>query len=214
VTFEEATRKAALAAREAVNRTLRQHRQRRVWDEDDLTGVLVGQLDAALSNLKTGGLTWDAAILRHRGGKAAQERRVGADLLIHVAMKTPQQSYSKGVLVQAKRIGRDELLSRREHGELVHQCERMLAITASAFVFDYTRHLMRCGAATRISGSPRRDLYRICGWTSYRFFLELFRCPIGDPRITSALVDELPAGWGLEIRAKGQLTEKERAVLE
>jgi hypothetical protein len=65
VTFEEATRKAALAARDAVNRAMRQYRQRRVWDEDDLTGVLVGQLDAALSNLKTGGLTWDAAMLRH-----------------------------------------------------------------------------------------------------------------------------------------------------
>jgi hypothetical protein len=123
-------------------------------------------------------------------------------------------SYSKGVLVQAKRVGRDEMLGKREYAELIDQCDRMLAITPSAFVFDYTKYSMRCGAATRISGSSSRDLHRTCGWTSYRFFLELFRCPIGDPRITSALVDELPASWGLEISAKGQLTEKERAIFE
>ena len=185
------------------------YKRRRVWDEDDLTGVLVGQLDATLSDLKTGGLTWDATILRHRAGKAAEEKRVGADLLIHVALNTPTQKYSKGVLVQAKRVERHELLTKREHEELVDQCDRMLTITPAAFVFDYTKSSMRCGAATRVGGSSRRDLYRMCGWTSYRFFLELFRCPIGDPRITSALVDELPASWGLEIKAEGKLTEKE-----
>jgi hypothetical protein len=84
----------------------------------------------------------------------------------------------------------------------------MLEITAAYFVFDYTRSGIRCGAATRVGGSSRLDLHGVCGRTPYRFFLELFRCPIGDPRIMSALLDELPVPWGLKIIATGNLTEK------
>jgi hypothetical protein len=35
-----------------------------------------------------------------------------------------------------------------------------------------------------------------------------FRSPIGDQRITSAIVDDLPTAWGLEIRAEGSLDEE------
>jgi hypothetical protein len=121
-------------------------------------------------------------------------------------MDTPTQTYSKGVLIQAKRVEPNEYMSQRDFNELAHQCDRMLEITAASLVFDYTRTELRCGAATRVAGSARRDLYGICRWTSYRFFLELFRCPIGDPRITSASVDELAVLWGLKITATGELT--------
>jgi len=51
--------------------------------EDDLTGILVGRLDAALEG-RIGGLKWNCTILRHRKGSAAEEKRagvIGADLL-------------------------------------------------------------------------------------------------------------------------------------
>jgi hypothetical protein len=148
----------------------------------------------------------DSAILTHR--RSGEEGRYGADLLIHVSMNTPTQTYSKGVLVQAKRVEPDEYMTQREFDELIKQCGKMLRITAASFVFDYSTIGLRCGAATRIGGSSRLDLYGICQWTSYRFFLELFRCPIGDPRITSASVDDLAVPWGLKIRATGELTEE------
>src|SRR4051794_41156355 len=116
----------------------------------------------------------------------------------------PQNAkYSKGVLVQAKRVEPETAMDNTQHHELIEQCDKMLAVTASAFVFDYARGSMRCAAASRIAGTTNRVLYGECNWTSYRFFLELFRCPIGDPRLTSALVRELPVPTALMIKATG-----------
>jgi len=207
VTFEEATREAALVAQGAVRDVMGKYKSGRVKHEDDLTGVLVGALDSALSGM-IGVLEWDSSILTHRKGKGGEEGKYGADLLIHVKFDTPSQKYSKGVLIQAKRIEADEKMSRSEHTDLTEQCRKMLAVTPAAFIFDYAHRGMRCGPATRIAGTTRRDLYSICGWTSYRFFLELFRCPIGDQRITSASVDELRVPIGLEVTASGDLSEE------
>jgi hypothetical protein len=207
VTFDEATREAAIAARDAVTKATERVRLGRRIDEDDLTGILVGRLDAALEG-EIGGLKWDCTILRHRGGKAAEEKTYGADLLIHVEMDTPTQTYSKGVLVQTKKVGPDRNMTVQERNALVTQCHKMLATTPAAFVIDYGNGIVRCGSASRIAGATSHDLYGLCGWTSYRFFLELFRSPVGDPRITSALVEELPTEWGLAIRASGDLSEE------
>jgi hypothetical protein len=177
-----------------------------VTDEDDLTGVLVGRLDSRLDG-HIGGLTWNTTIVRHRSGRAAEERRTGADLVIHVSLDTSTERYSKGVLVQAKRVEPNDQMNQAEHNELRRQCRDMLKITPAAFVFDYVKGWMRTGSATRIAGSRRLDLYHICAWTSYRFFLELFRCPIGDPKITSARVDDLPVPYALKISATGDLSD-------
>lgn len=195
---------AAHRTNDAARRVMEKYSDGGVTDEDDITGVLVGAMDEAMKG-QIGGLTWDTTVVRHRRGKAAQERKVGADIIIHVAIDTPAQNYSKGVLVQAKRLQPDEKLNAAQLLELQDQCRRMLKITPAAFVFDYIKGSMRCGAATRIAGSSRRDLYSLCTWTSYRFFLELFRCPIGDPRITSARFERLPVPWKVKMRARGDL---------
>jgi hypothetical protein len=110
-------------------------------------------------------------------------------------------THRRGKGGEEKKYGGDLLIH-------VQQCDRMLDVTAAAFVFDYARGGMRCGPATRIAGTGRRDLYSVCGWTSYRFFLELFRCPVGDPRITSAAVDELPVRFGLNVTAVGEFSDE------
>jgi hypothetical protein len=205
VTFEEATREAALAAGNAATKATERVRLGRAVDEDDLTGILVGRLDAALEG-QIGGLKWDCTILRHRSGKAAEEKTYGADLLIHVEMNTPTQTYSKGVLLQTKKFGPDRKMTVQERNALLAQCHKMLKTTPAAFVIDYGNGSARCGSASRIAGATSFNLYSLCGWTPYRFFLELFRSPVGDPRITSALVHDLPAEWGLKIRASGELS--------
>ena len=68
-------------------------------------------------------------------------------------------------------------------------------------VFAYASDHMRVGSAGRIRGSSSRDVYSLCSWTSYRFFWELFRCPVGDHRITSAKFDELPVDYVLSLTA-------------
>jgi hypothetical protein len=207
MTFEEATREAARAAHGAVTKAMEDVRLGHEVDEDDLTGILVGRIGSALDG-EIGGLKWKCSILRHRRGKAAEEKKYGADMLMHVTMDTPTQKYSKGVLVQSKKVGPDRGMYPSEKSELTEQCRKMLAVTPAAFVFDYGKGYMRCGPASRIVGATSHDLYKICGWTSYRFFLEYFRSPIGDPRITSSFVKDLPPPWELKITAEGSLDEE------
>jgi hypothetical protein len=173
-----------------------------VTDEPEITGVLIGQLDAQLEG-QIGGLHWSTKILRHGGGVAAEEKKIGPDLLIHISFQASQLRYSKGVLIQAKRVEPYQELTPAKHAELVKQCKKMLRVTPAAFVFDYSTRDVRCGSATAIAGSADRHLYAECPWTSYRFFLELFRCPVGDPNITSARVERLPVPNVVTMRVTG-----------
>jgi hypothetical protein len=204
MTFEQAMREAAIAAEEATYAAMREYHEGGVGDEPEITGVLMGELNAALRG-NIGGLNWAATIVRNGSGAAAEEKRTGADLLIHVSLDTPTDSYSKGVLIQAKRAEPDEPISTSDLDRLQQQCNKMLSHTASAFVFTYARGSMRCGSATRFVGSSDRQIYRRCTWTSYRFFLELFRCPIGDPQISSRKVDDLPVPNIIYLKADGEL---------
>jgi hypothetical protein len=198
--FDEAMREAALRADEAVNDAMSKYAIDDVTDEPEITGVLIGQLDARFDHGQIGGLSWRSKIVRNGKGVAAEEKRVGADLLIHVQVTTPTQSYSKGVLIQAKRAERDEAIA--DLPRLQGQCLTMLSHTAAAFVFVYAKGYMRCGSATRFSGTSDARINRQATWRSYRFFLELFRCPIGDPNITSSRVSDLPVPKIIRISAE------------
>ena len=204
MTFEDAMREAALHADAAVHAAMGEYLKGGVEDEPEITGILIGELNAALRG-QIGGLHWTSTIVRNGSGTAAEEKLTGADLLIHVSLATPTDRYSKGVLVQAKRAEPTEAIKAAEVSRLKEQCDVMLQHTSSAFVFTYARGSMRCGSATRFSGSDERQIYRKCTWTSYRFFLELFRCPIGDPSITSRRVKDLPVPKIIHLAAEGQL---------
>lgn len=209
--FDDAMRLAAHTAERAVSRAMAKYRAGLVTDEDDLTGVLIGNLDSEFSSgrlTEIGGLKWSSSILRHRKGIAAEEKRIGADMIIHVKVDTPIQTYSKAVLVQAKRHEPGDQMNQKEQKELLQQCKKMLDVTPAAFVFDYSTEKMRCASATKIAGSANKDLYAACNWTSYRFFLELFRCPIGDPRITSAKAAELQVPVVLNIKGVGEINQE------
>lgn len=196
--LEQDLEKAACAADSAVKAVMKKYSKNLVTDEDDITGALIGQLDAAFDD-KIGGITWSSSILRHRKGIAAQEKMAGADMLFHVSITTPELTYSKGVLIQSKRINKDIAMTQRGHEELLGQCDKMLDITSASFVFNYTKSGMRCASANKISGSSSRVLNDSCDLTSYRFFLDLFKCTIGDRNITSALYDDLKIPRGIAI---------------
>lgn len=197
--LEEAFRQAAHAADRAVSAAMEKYAYGHVTDEDDITGVLIGRLDAAFDE-NIGGINWTSSVLRHRKGVAAQEKRVGADMLIHVSIKTPQLTYSKGVLIQSKKVDDGVEMTVGSHKELLSQCDKMLNITPDSFVFNYTKSGMRCASANRIAGTSSRILNDSCNLTSYRFFLELFRCTTGDRRITSAKFDDLQIPQGIAIK--------------
>lgn len=170
-------------AAKAVHETMAGYSGGNYEDEDDMTGVLVGALSAHIG-MQGGPIRWNAKVMRHRRGVAAEESVSGADLLIHISLSTPELKYSKGVLVQAKRTEPDLPMTNGEHKRLLDQCDKMLAITPDAFVFNFSKRKMRCGSALRVKGSST-DLVAACPLTPYRFFLEFFRCTTGDQRITS-----------------------------
>lgn len=214
MTFDEVTKLAADAAEEAVAIAIRHFQYKYSYDEDDVTGVLVGSLQTRFHLANFGGVTFNASILRHQKGAAAEERRIGADMLFHFSMDTPTQTLSKGVLIQAKKIEPDDYWSNRKRTDLIDQCNKMLEVTPSAFVFNYNKKGIRCGAAARVAGARGiQGLNSLCGWTSRRFFLEFFRCPIGDTRISSAAVSLLPVPFILTFVAEGELSLKEGSSL-
>src|SRR5581483_9917524 len=108
--YEDDMRAAARAAVRGVNRAIKSLADGLVRREDDLSGVLKGNLDAELDG-RIGHLTWQCAIVDHGSGRAALEREFGADILIHVNFDTPTIRYSKGVVVQAKRKDPGTLMS-------------------------------------------------------------------------------------------------------
>lgn len=203
--FDYVMRDAAKIAEKAVARAMTKYKSGLVTDEDDITGVLIGYLDSAFDTT-IGGLKWSSSILRHRRGVAAEESSIGADILIHVALNTPSQSYSKGVLVQAKRIEPYTKMKTADFDALNLQCRKMQDLTASSFIFDYAKGSMRVGSASRITGSKDRELYKTCAWTPYRFFFELFRCPIGDSKLTSAKVVDLDVPNIISLSGKGKIS--------
>ncbi|MEQ8698619.1 MAG: hypothetical protein RLT05_18935 [Bauldia litoralis] len=175
-----------------------------VKHEDDLSGALVGAFRHGFQSLRTEGIIWNASVLTHR--RSGEEQTYGADLLLHVELDTPEQEYSKGVLVQSKRTPPDKNMPTAAHRDLKAQCEKMLGYSSDSFVFAYDPAGMRCGSAIRIAGAAGRNIYDQCSWTAYRFFLEFFRCPTGDRTITSARIEELQPRHALKLTGKGRFS--------
>ena len=99
MTFDEAMREAAVAADNAVASTMRKYSSGGIKDEPEITAYLISRLDEKFEG-NIGERIWNSSVVRNGSGSAAEETRIGADLLIHVSINTPTQSYSKGVLVQ------------------------------------------------------------------------------------------------------------------
>ena len=198
--FEDSIKEAAHRADVATREAMAAYGDETVDYEPVITGGLATSLRTAL-NGQIQDLTWSAHVLKSGTGSGREETRTGADLLIHVQFDTPRLKYSKGVLVQAKRVEPAAKMTRDQYKELVDQCNKMLDITAASFVFDYAKVGMRCAPAALVIDSDMRELYSQCAWTPYRFFLELFRSPIGDPKITSAKVRDLVVPDKLELKA-------------
>lgn len=210
MTFDKMVALAAGRANGAVREVIFNYNQGVYTDEPEITAGLITLLEHEFDGRTIGGLSWSSRVLRHYRGKADEEGTLGADVLLHVTLKTSAYSYSKGVLIQAKRK-RAEKLTTAEHVGLVSQCKRMLRITPAAFVFHYTKQGIFCGSATLVAGTTDKNLGRLCKWSSRRFFTELFRCPIGDPRVTIALAAVSPTAepppvlHAIELEGKGDL---------
>lgn len=198
--LDQEFRNLAHQAEFAVRETMADYNIGNFEDEDDITGALAGSLRAHLG-IQNGPISWNAKVMRHRRGVAAEEARTGADLLIHISLSTPQLRYSKGLLIQAKKNEPNEPMPKGEHKRLLEQCDKMLEITPAAFVFNYSKQGMRCGTALGVKGAGL-DLHAACNLTPYRFFYEFFRCTTGDRQIVSNNFHDLRIPHGVEITGR------------
>ena len=175
---------AAREAEEATWHSMQELRRNHACDEDDLTGELVGELNSALRR-NISGIQWSAKILRHRKGIAAEEKRYGADLLLHINYRDRSRSFSKGLLIQAKKCSRGERLTSTQLETFKKQCDKMLWHTPSSFVFCYSPNGLRVSSANKMESIADPAIFDNSEWTSFRFFYEFFRCPIGDREVTT-----------------------------
>ena len=205
--FRDATSNAAHKASAAVAAVMAGYAVGRYTDEDDISPALIERLQADLVG-KVGGLQWQGSIMRHRAGVANEEGRTGADMAIFFELNTPTHKFKKGLLIQAKRCEPDDCLAKGDWENLRAQCDKMLMVTSSSFVFNYARRGLRSAPASKISGCSNRNLHYECDWTAYRFFLEFFRSPIGDRRFKSSLARDLPIPNLLELSAAGEFYDE------
>jgi hypothetical protein len=161
VYYTEAIREAARRADTATWEAISAYQDDTLPYEENITDGLAVSLRNAL-NGQIEGLSWSSHVLRTARGRRAEESLTGADLVIHVSFSSPELTYSKGVLIQAKRAEPGKPMRDDHYSDLVAQCQKMLAITPASFVFDYAFTGMRCGAASAIVGSNNRFLYDPC----------------------------------------------------
>jgi hypothetical protein len=111
--------------------------------------------------------------------------------------------------VQAKRPKDPGPINSRDQADLKRQCNTMLSITPSAFVFCYMQGWMRCGSAnltielaSKITQQSRSYIVLVAEVAGGVIAEDL-----GDPRLTSSLVSELPVPNVLILEASGQLDD-------
>jgi hypothetical protein len=215
VNYERDFRKAAIRAEKGLKRAIRSLYAGLVKREDDLSGVLKGSLDAELEG-QIGRLTWECAILDHSSGKSAQEKKYGADILIHVRFDGQDFKYDKGVLIQAKKLEIGTLIDIRELLRLREQCETMMHYSLESFVWIYSYSGMRCDTAQHVVNVDgrglvdQRDLNDQAPFTSQDFFFDLFRCEHGDRRIVSPYPTDLRPRVVAEIVGRDRRPQKAR----
>ena len=182
-------------------------RRRHAYDEEDVTGCLFGSLVTVFDKTEIGGVKLSATILRHGKGTAAEERRYGADMLMHVSMDTPTPSYSKGVLIRQRKKSRVTI----GHPHLT--LTESMSATGCLQSQRLRSSSVRPGKASAVGpqqewrerGSlliPITCATRLRIASSFSYFGVLS----GDPRITSANVEDLLYLFVLKIDFSGQLT--------
>jgi hypothetical protein len=111
-----------------------------IADEDDFTSRLAEDIERSLDNTLIGGVHFTAFTkkLTWRGAKA-EERALGADLMLVLRMKAGIFDVSKGYLVQAKmNAGSLFEISVKAPRDLSGQIDAMLKVTSESYVWAYS----------------------------------------------------------------------------
>lgn len=177
---------------QAADRVMDAYRSGRVTDEPHITSQVVGAIGERMRGWEHRGVRWNATTLRAGPGRAAQERRHGADILSVLSIDLDEFKIDKGFLVQAKRAEPRRPFPPGEWKRLQDQCHVMLKLTPDAFVFAYSaRHGIQVIPAVAVIGNRGADLFELHHRRLQSFFELFIECFVGDARLDSPRIEVL-----------------------
>ena len=187
-------RKIAWEIENAANVAFSAYKEDRALEEPAITNRILGAIEDRIQNLTYGNISWRARTLRTGRGKAAEEKRHGADLLGVLDISIPGYTTKKGFLAQAKKAEPGMRFPSTEWDRLRSQCELMLERTPDSFVFIYSVNKgLRIFSANAVLGLGSRDIFELYDRRVATFFEYHIQCFIGDPRLNSTDIDTLDA---------------------
>ena len=183
-----------------------------VEQEPHLTDRMLGRMAQAMEGYKTKGVTWTAKTLTDHGPDT-QEKVYGADFVGVLEIDVPGYKVKKGFLAQAKLVNSASGIMRRsEFNRMIGQCEQMLNLSPSSYVFYQSPNGIRVIPAVAVLAASRPEVaFNTEGFYSRAlsaFYEEHFECFIGDRRISEPsekTLKELHARYLLFLAARMEL---------
>ena len=157
-----------------------------VGQEPHLTDRMLGRIAQSLDGYRTKGVIWTAKTLTDHGPNT-EEKKYGADFVGVLEIDIPGYKVKKGFLAQAK-LAKSGKMRADEFRRMIAQCEQMLNLSPSSFVFLYSLDGIRVIPAIAIVGAVDPEIaFNPEGLYSRKlqtFYEEHFECFIGDRRIS------------------------------
>ncbi|MEY2168184.1 MULTISPECIES: hypothetical protein [unclassified Rhodanobacter] len=205
------TKKLANKIGRAADEAIDSYHARLVEQEPQITDRFLAVCQHSINRLRIGGVQWSAKTFSDRGNNS-QEKRYGADFLCSFSMALPTFSVSKGFLAQAKRVEPSDSFSSKDYSDMKEQCEKMLSLSASSFVFLYSRQAgVTVIPAISVVSARTCNPHELTSKGVSAFFVDHFECFVGDRNIVirspsgvDGLLEELNARRGLEIVGHGE----------
>lgn len=185
-------RLVAKAVTNSAESVLEDFRDRTIVDEENVTDRLAQAIKGALDGKRFGGLRWRARTLRTGKGKAAEEKRHGADLLGVLEIAIPGLEVKKGFLAQAKIIEPGKPLTPKAWSTFKGQCAQMAERTDESFGLIYSRQrgILLIPTATILS-MDRKSVFEVDSHTLHGFFEDHVSCKIGDRKLSAPSIEVL-----------------------
>jgi hypothetical protein len=167
-----------------------------IADEDDFTSRLAQNIERSLDDRLIGGVYFTAFTkkLTWRGPKA-EERALGADLMLVLRMKADAFDVSKGYLVQAKmNAGSLSEISVDEPQRLSNQIDAMLKVTSDSYVWAYSDEgiaVARAGSFQAALSARLEKEFEPLAFTT--FFRAALRSHTGDYKFKARSPTDLAA---------------------
>ena len=192
----ESVRQIAREIEKAANRAFRAYREDRAAEEPQVTDRILGAIKDRIQTRQFGGVVWKARTLRTSRGKAAEEKRHGADLMRVLDINLSDYKVVKGFLAQAKKAEPGRSFRQDDWDRLRSQCEKMLVRTPDSFVWVYSKSEgIRIFSANSVLGLglKPKNVFDLYDRSVSTFFENHIECFIGDPRLNSPNIETLDA---------------------